>query len=142
MGTFFVIFSIAPRVLIGRIGHGELAFSLAFASVAAVMIATTRFAKHFAVRRGIAGRTARGMALLLIGATLATASQLALQPSLASFILPMWIMAVGIVFTVAVTAHGALSAPDERAGTAVALHFCIPSLRRSRPLISEGGAEA
>jgi len=40
MGSFFVFFSTAPRVLIGRAGYSEFGFSLAFATVALVMIAT------------------------------------------------------------------------------------------------------
>ena len=109
MGTFFVFFSTAPRVLIGQADYSEIGFSLAFATVALAMIVTTRFAKSFVARWGIAGCAARGMALL-------------------SFILPMWVMAVGIVFTVSVTANGALAQFDDIAGSAVAFYFCVQSL--------------
>src|SRR5690606_8956530 len=54
MGTFFVYFSTAPRVLIGQAGYAEISFSLAFASVALVMIATTRLSKTFVARWGTA----------------------------------------------------------------------------------------
>lgn len=50
MGSFFVFFSTAPRVLIEGAGFSELGFSVAFATVAIVMIATTRFAKRFVAR--------------------------------------------------------------------------------------------
>lgn len=67
MGTYFVFFSTAPRVLIGQAEYSEIGFSFAFATVALVMIVTTRFAKSFVARWGIAGCVARGMALLVCG---------------------------------------------------------------------------
>ncbi len=60
MGTFFVFFSTAPCVLIGQAEYSEIGFSFAFATVALVMIVTTRFAKSFVARWGIAGCVARG----------------------------------------------------------------------------------
>lgn len=128
MGTFFVFFSTAPRVLMGNGSMSELEFSVAFATVALAMIATTRFAKGFVGRWGIAGSVVRGMVLLLAGTGLLLVGQLWLQPSVVSFILPMWLVAVGIVVTTAVTANGALQEFSDVAGTAVALHFCIQSL--------------
>ncbi|WCM27405.1 chloramphenicol/florfenicol efflux MFS transporter FloR [Sphingomonas sp. QA11] len=128
MGTFFVFFSTAPRVLIGQADYSEIGFSLAFATVALAMIVTTRFAKSFATRWGIAGCVARGMALLVCGAVLLGIGELFGSPSFLSFIVPMWVMAVGIVFTVSVTANGALAQFDDIAGSAVAFYFCIQSL--------------
>ncbi len=128
MGTFFVFFSTAPRVLIGQAGYSEIGFSFAFATVALVMIVITRFAKSFVGRWGVAGCVARGMALLVCGAVLLGIGELFGSPSLLSFIVPMWVMAVGIVFTVSVTANGALAQFDDIAGSAVAFYFCIQSL--------------
>lgn len=128
MGTFFVFFSTAPRVLISQAGYSEIAFSFSFATVALVMIVTTRFAKSFVARWGIAGCVARGMALLVCGAVLLGIGELFGSPSFLSFIVPMWVMAVGIVFTVSVTANGALAQFDDIAGSAVAFYFCIQSL--------------
>ncbi len=128
MGTFFVFFSTAPRVLMGNGSMSELEFSVAFATVALAMIVTTRFAKGFVARWGIAGSVVRGMVLLLAGTGLLLVGQLWLQPSVVSFIVPMWLVAVGIVVTTAVTANGALQEFSDVAGTAVALHFCIQSL--------------
>src|SRR5690606_7533741 len=128
MGTFFVFFSTAPRVLMGNGSMSELEFSVAFATVALAMIATTRFAKGFVARWGIAGSVVRGMVLLLAGTGLLLVGQLWLQPSVVSFIVPMWLVAVGIVVTTSVTANGALQEFSDVAGTAVALHFCIQSL--------------
>jgi len=128
MGTFFVFFSTAPRVLIGHAGYSELGFSVAFATVAVVMIVVTRLAGAFVGKWGVAGCTARGMLLLLVGAAALAFGQLYGSPSFASFVLPMWIMAVGIVFAGAVTANGALAEFDDIAGSAVAFYFCIQSL--------------
>lgn len=128
MGAFFVFFSTAPRVLIERAGYSEIGFSLAFATVALAMIVTTRFAKAFVAKWGIAGCVKRGMAMLVFGAIPLAIGELFGSPSFLSFILPMGVIAVGIVFTVSVTANGALAQFDDIAGTAVALYFCIESL--------------
>lgn len=45
-----------------------------------------------------------------------------------SFILPMWVVAVGIVLIGSVTANGVLAEFGEIAGMAVELHFCVQSL--------------
>lgn len=128
MGSFFVFFSTAPRVLIAGAGLSELGFSVAFATVAVVMIATTRFAKRFVARWEIDGCVIRGMLILLFSAILLGLGEIFLTPSFWSFVLPMWLVAVGIVLTTSVTANGALQEFRELAGTAVALHFCVQSL--------------
>ncbi|NYJ09978.1 DHA1 family florfenicol/chloramphenicol resistance protein-like MFS transporter [Rhizobium leguminosarum] len=128
MGAFFVFFSTAPRILIDQSGFSGITFSFIFASVALVMIVTARFAKGFVMRWGIAGSLARGMAMLLLGAVMLAAGEMFLHAPLIGFVLPMWIIAIGIVFATAVTANGALKAFDDTAGTAVALYFCIESL--------------
>ncbi len=128
MGAFFVFFSTAPRVLIGRVGFSEVGFSVIFATAAIVMILTTRFTKRFVTRWGIPGCLARGMAMLLVGAALLAAGQLLWQPSFSTFVLPMWLISVGIVFTSSVAANGALREFGDAAGTAVALYFCVESL--------------
>ena len=128
MGAFFVFFSTAPRVLIEGAGLSEMGFSVAFATVAVVMIATTRFAKRFVAHWGISGCVTRGMLMLLFSAGLLGVGEIFLTPSIWSFVLPMWLVAVGIVFTTSVTANGALHEFSEMAGTAVALHFCMQSL--------------
>jgi len=134
MGTFFVFFSIAPRVLIGHAGYSEFGFSLAFATVAGVMIVTTRFARSMVARWGIPGCVTRGMLMLICGAALLAFGQIFGSPSFASFLLPVWIMAVGIVFAASVTANGALAEFGDTAGSAVAFYSCIQSL-----IVSIGG---
>lgn len=128
MGTFFVFFSTAPRVLIDKAGYTELEFSLAFATAAVAMIVTTRFAKRFVGRWGNAGGLSRGMAMLLVGAGFLSVGQVVGDASFWTFIVPMWVMAIGIVFTVSVTANGALEEFGSIAGAAVALYFCVQSL--------------
>ncbi len=134
MGTFFVFFSIAPRVLIGHAGYSEFGFSLAFATVAGVMIVTTRFARSMVARWGIPGCVTRGMLMLICGAALLAVGQIFGSPSFASFLLPVWIMAVGIVFAASVTANGALAEFGDTAGSAVAFYSCIQSV-----IVSIGG---
>lgn len=128
MGAFFVFFSTAPRVLIDGAGYSQLGFSLAFATAAVAMIVTTRFAKLFVARWGIPGSLARGMVMLLIGAVLLALGQLFATPGFVTYIVPMWVISIGIVFAGAVTANGALEAFGDAAGTAVALYFCVQSL--------------
>jgi len=128
MGTFFVFFSTAPRILVERAGLSETVFSFAFATVAVVMIVTTRFAKRFIGRWGIAGSLARGMGLLVAGAVVLAVCETFLEPTIWTVIPPMWLVAVGIVFAVSVTANGALGAFGDTAGTAVALYFAVQSL--------------
>lgn len=134
MGTFFVFFSIAPRVLIGHAGYSEFDFSLAFATVAGVMIVTTRFARSMVARWGIPGCVTRGMLMLICGAALLAFGQIFGSPSFASFLLPVWIMAVGIVLAASVTANGALAEFGDTAGSAVAFYSCIQSV-----IVSIGG---
>lgn len=128
MGMFFVYFSTAPRVLVGRLGLSELAFSLLFATVALAMIATSRFAGLFTARWGLRGCLARAMLLLLAGAALLAAGQVLAPGSAWSFVAPMWVAAVGIAMACAVTANGALRAFGDVAGTAVALYYCLESV--------------
>ncbi|MHC1548348.1 CmlA/FloR family chloramphenicol efflux MFS transporter [Phyllobacterium sp. K27] len=128
MGAFFVFFSTAPRVLINNAQYTEIQFSLVFATVAVVMIIASRFAKQFVSRWGIEGCLMRGMLTIIAGAIALSIGQLFLTPSFASFVLPMWIIAAGIVLTGSVTANGALADFADRAGSAVALYFCIQSL--------------
>ncbi|MGF6254270.1 CmlA/FloR family chloramphenicol efflux MFS transporter [Ensifer sp. LBL] len=128
MGAFFVFFSTAPRLLIDRAGYSQLGFSLAFATAAVVMIIATRFARGFVARYGTAGCLTRGMALIILGGLLLGAGEVLAAPSFQSFVLPMWVIAFGIVMSASVTANGALKAFDAIAGTAVALYFSIQSL--------------
>jgi MFS transporter, DHA1 family, chloramphenicol/florfenicol resistance protein len=128
LGGFFVYFSIAPRVLIGRIGLTPPAFSVVFATVAVVMIATSRFSARLVARWGERGCLFRGMTLLLVGGALLSVCQLIAFPSLGGFIAPMWVVAVGISITCAVTANGALRPFRHAAGTASALYSCGESL--------------
>lgn len=128
MGTFFVFFSTAPRLLIERAGYSELEFSIAFSTVAVAMIITTRCSRRLIGQLGTARCLTTGMAALMFGAVLLSLGEVADQPSLLTFIVPMWIMAIGIVLAVSVTAEGALSGFEDRAGSAVALYFCAQSL--------------
>lgn len=128
MGSFFVFLSTAPRLLMENAGFSELEFSLAFSTVAFVMIGTTRFARNFIAAWGIRKSAIRGMNFLLVGALLLFLGQFVSSPSFLTFVVPMWVIATGIVITASVTANGALAEFNDVAGTAVALHFCIQSI--------------
>ncbi|MCG8272309.1 multidrug effflux MFS transporter [Aquamicrobium sp. NLF2-7] len=128
MGTFFVFFSTAPRVLIDKAGLTRMQFSLAFASVAVVMILATRIVPRMAGRWGNARGLTCGMVLLVTSAGALLIGPFWASSPVAAFILPMWVAAVGIVFTVSVSANGALQSFGDQAGTAVGLYFCIQSL--------------
>ncbi|MDR6290442.1 MULTISPECIES: CmlA/FloR family chloramphenicol efflux MFS transporter [Inquilinus] len=128
LGAFFVYFSTAPAVLIGRLGLNPVGFSLAFGTAALAMIATSRFAGRFVARWGRRGCLVRGMALLLAGAALLALGQLAAGPSLWAFMAPVWVISAGISVTSAVTANGALEGFGHVAGTATALYSCLEGL--------------
>jgi|GEM_PF-5722945 len=68
------------------------------------------------------------MATILSGAVLLSLGHMLGSPSFLTFVVPMWVIAIGIVFAVSVTANGALADFGDIAGSAVALYFCIQSL--------------
>lgn len=65
---------------------------------------------------------------MMAGATALAACTALMAPSFVSFVMPMWIVAIGIVLMSSVTANGALRDFDDAAGTAVALYYCVQSL--------------
>ncbi|QND53295.1 multidrug effflux MFS transporter [Phyllobacterium sp. 628] len=127
MGTFFVYFSTAPGILMGQLGLSSTMFSLVFATVALVMILCSRFGAFFVTRWGRSGCLIRGMALFLAGAALLALGQLFLPLSIATFIVPMWVMAAAISVTCAVAANGAIREFGDIAGTATALYYFVES---------------
>lgn len=137
MGSFFVFFSTAPRVLIDRAGYSPLAFSFAFATAAVAMIGASRLVPACVRRWGRAGCLKRAMITIMTGAGLLALGEAAATPSWWSFLAPMWVIAIGIVLTGGVAANGALEGFDDIAGAAVALYFCVQSL-----IVSIGGTLA
>lgn len=127
MGTFFVFFSIAPRILVGRMQYSPLSFSLAFATVALVMILSARLAKRFIARWQVRGTFLRGLWVMIGGALLMALATL-WPPSFASVVLPMWGIAVGLVMVVSVAANGALRDFADASGMAVALYYALQSV--------------
>jgi MFS transporter, DHA1 family, chloramphenicol/florfenicol resistance protein len=69
-----------------------------------------------------------GMVLLLVGAGILAVCQMYAYPTLWGFIGPMWVIALGISITCAVTANGALRAFNHAAGTATAIYRCGESI--------------
>ena len=101
-----------------------MAFSAAFSTVALVMIAATRLAPRLVARWGIAGSFARGAATMLAGAALLAGC----ATSFATFVMPMWLVATGMVLVVSVSANGALRDYGDASGAAVALYYAAQSL--------------
>ena len=125
MGAFFVFFSISPQVLMDVAGYSQMAFSLAFATVAVVMMVAARGSRRWVVAWGTRRCFATGTVLMAFGAVILALCTGQGRPGFVAFIMPMWVIAAGIVFVVSVTANGALAAFDDKAGTAVALHYAI-----------------
>ena len=125
MGAFFVFFSISPRVLMDVAGYSQMAFSVAFATVAVVMMVAARASRRWVVAWGTRRCFATGTVLMASGAMILALCTIQGKPGFVAFIMPMWIIATGIVLVVSVTANGALGAFDDRAGTAVALYYAI-----------------
>lgn len=115
-------------VLIDGAGWGPVSFSLSFASVALVMIITTRFIGKVVKKWDVSGCFARGALTMAAGAVVLAALSISMRPGFISFVMPMWLIAIGIVLMVSVTANGALRDFGDVAGTAVAMYYCIQSL--------------
>jgi DHA1 family florfenicol/chloramphenicol resistance protein-like MFS transporter len=128
MGTFFVYFSTAPRILMQELGLSPTMFSLVFATVALVMIVCSRFGGVFVRRWGQQGCLVRGMALFLTGSGLLVIWQIFLPLSVVTLMVPMWVMACAISLTCAVAANGALRDFADIAGTATAIYYFIQSV--------------
>ncbi|MBA8878372.1 CmlA/FloR family chloramphenicol efflux MFS transporter [Phyllobacterium myrsinacearum] len=128
MGTFFVYFSTAPRILMQELGFSSTTFSLVFATVALVMIVCSRFGGVFVRHWGQRGCLIRGMALFLAGGALLAMGQIFLPTSVVTFMAPMWVMACAISLTCAVAANGALRDFGDIAGTATAIYYFIQSV--------------
>lgn len=125
MGAFFVFFSTAPRVLISGAGYTQMEFSLAFATVALVMMVVARLSGRLVGAWGVLGCFAAGTGAMLLGAVVISLCALFHEATFATFVVPMWVVAAGIVLIVSVSANGALEAFDDKAGTAVALYYAI-----------------
>ncbi|WP_263081319.1 multidrug effflux MFS transporter [Endozoicomonas sp. Mp262] len=128
MGSFFVYFSIAPYILIERLGYSPASFSLLFACAALAMIVTSRFVGQVVEHLGTNNTLKLGMSCILSGAIAMAIAGYFLNTSAASFIIPMLLVAVGISCTCAVSANGALSDFPKTAGTAVAFYYCIEAV--------------
>ena len=128
LGSFFVYFSTAPRLLIGGQGLSSVSFSLYFATVAIVMVGFSRFAGFYTQWWGLLGTLRRGMGLIMLGGIILLVLPVLTTTSVATLILPMWIVAAGISLTCSVTANGALRSFGSFAGLATAIYYCVESL--------------
>lgn len=125
MGAFFVFFSISPGVLMGDAGYSQIAFSAAFATVAAVMTVAAQGVRRWVAAWGTRRSFTTGTALMALGTVIQALCTRQGEASFVTFVIPMWIIATGIVLVVSVSADGALASFDDKAGTAVALYYAI-----------------
>lgn len=125
MGSFFVFFSTAPWLMMGRYGLSQLSFSLLFATVAIAMMVTARVMGRLAPQWGVQNALRVGMVCLMAGGLLLAAGEALIPLSLLGFIAPMWLVGVGIATAVSVTPNGALRGFDHIAGTVTAVYFCL-----------------
>ncbi|OTA19218.1 chloramphenicol efflux protein [Xenorhabdus beddingii] len=128
MGSFFVFFSTAPWLMMGRQGLSQLSFSLLFATVAIAMMVTSRCVGRLIARWGSLNTLRAGMCCLMAGALLLAAGEMLIPKSVLGFIAPMWLVGVGIATAVSVAPNGALRGFDHIAGTATAVYFCLGGL--------------
>ncbi|QTL41814.1 CmlA/FloR family chloramphenicol efflux MFS transporter [Xenorhabdus budapestensis] len=127
-GSFFVFFSTAPWVMMGRQGLSQLTFSLLFATVAIAMMVTSRIVGDLIVRWGSLNMLRMGMCCLIVGALLLAVGEILIPESVFGFIIPMWLIGVGISTGASVAPNGALRGFDHIAGTVTALYFCLGGL--------------
>ncbi|WFC61459.1 CmlA/FloR family chloramphenicol efflux MFS transporter [Pseudomonas sp. REST10] len=125
MGSFFVFFSVAPWVMMGRQQLSAFEFSLVFGTVAIVMMIAAQVIGRLVRRVGEIVILRAGMGCLIAGALLLVAGESLIQESVMGFIGPMWLIGVGISAAVSVGPNGALRGLDHIAGTATAVYFCL-----------------
>ncbi|CDH24847.1 CmlA/FloR family chloramphenicol efflux MFS transporter [Xenorhabdus bovienii] len=128
MGSFFVFLSTAPWLMMGRQGLSQLTFSLLFATVAIAMMVTSWIVGGLVVRWGSLNMLRAGMCYLMAGALLLAVGETLIPKSVFGFIVPMWLVGVGIATAVSVAPNGALRGFDHMAGTATAVYFCLGGL--------------
>lgn len=128
MGSFFVFFSVAPRLMMGRQGLSQLGFSLLFATVAIAMMVTARIMGRLIPRWGSLNTLRMGMGCLIAGAILLVLSEIWAPMSALGLIAPMWLVSVGVATAMSVAPNGALRGFDHIAGTVTAVYFCLGGL--------------
>ncbi|MEL5396162.1 CmlA/FloR family chloramphenicol efflux MFS transporter [Serratia nevei] len=128
MGSFFVFFSTAPWLMMGRQGLSQLSFSLLFATVAIAKMVTARIMGQLIPRWGSLNALRVGMGCLVVGALLLVVGEILIPNSVLGFVAPMWCVGVGIATAVSVAPNGALQGFDHVAGTATAVYFCLGGL--------------
>lgn len=128
MGSFFVFFSTAPRLMMGRQELSQLSFSLLFATVAIAMMGTARIMGRLIPRWGSLNTLRIGMGCLMTGASFLVMNELWTPLSVLGFIAPMWLVGVGVATAVSVAPNGALRGFDHIAGAVTAVYFCLGGL--------------
>lgn len=125
LGSFFVFFSTAPWIMMNRQGLSQVTFSLLFATVAIAMMVTARSVGSLITRWGLLNTLRVGMFCLMAGALLLSVGETFIPESVVGFIVPMWLVGVGISMAISVAPNGALQGFDHMAGTATAFYSCL-----------------
>ncbi|WP_422398934.1 CmlA/FloR family chloramphenicol efflux MFS transporter [Xenorhabdus griffiniae] len=125
LGSFFVFFSTAPWIMMNRQGLSQITFSLLFATVAIAMMVTAKSVGSLITRWGLLSTLRVGMFCLMAGALLLSVGETFIPESVVGFIVPMWLVGVGISMAISVAPNGALQDFDHMAGTATALYSCL-----------------
>ncbi|PHM28751.1 chloramphenicol resistance protein [Xenorhabdus budapestensis] len=128
LGSFFVFFSTAPWVMMNRQELSQTTFSLLFATVAIAMMMTARNMGSLITHWGILGTLRIAMFCLIAGALLLSVGETLIPKSVFGFIVPMWLLGVGVAMAVSVAPNGALQGFDHMAGTVTAFYSCLGSL--------------
>ncbi|PHM38501.1 Chloramphenicol resistance protein [Xenorhabdus innexi] len=128
LGSFFVFFSTAPWVMMNRQGLSQITFSLLFATVAIAMMVAARSVGNLIAQWGLLKTLRIGMLCLIAGAFLLSAGEIFMPDSVSGFIIPMWLVGIGIAMAVAIAPNGALQGFDHMAGTVTAFYSCLGGL--------------
>ncbi|WP_443256007.1 CmlA/FloR family chloramphenicol efflux MFS transporter [Xenorhabdus sp. IM139775] len=128
LGSFFIFFSTAPWVMMNRQGLSQMTFSLLFATVAIAMMITARNIGSLITRWGILNTLRMGMFCLIVGALLLSVGETLVPKSVFGFVVPMWLVGVGVAMAISVAPNGALQGFDHMAGTVTAFYSCLGGL--------------
>lgn len=128
MGSFFVYFSIAPIILMEKLGLDKLSFSLVFGTVALVMLAATHLIKAKVMRLSCATTVYYGFTLLVVASMVLALIELTFGLTIIGFMLPIYFVGIAIAIICAASANGALADFANCSGLATALYFALESI--------------
>ncbi|MCI0752463.1 multidrug effflux MFS transporter [Teichococcus vastitatis] len=120
-GTFFAFMAGAPRVVMDGMGHSARSYAIAFMAVSVTYALGSFIAGRFSARWGLERMLWHGLLLATVATLLGVAIQLSLPLMLASFFLPMALVAIGNGMSQPSAVAAAVSVRPQLAGTASGL---------------------